>query len=499
MAMRSSSRSAFLLALVPLAAILSSCASSFPDRANHERLVVTRKDGNFGTPSARIPINFSPTNAVKIRVEARGRDGEIDTSFNGFVRVSIRPGTIYSVGNGADGRNVKLTAGVADDVPISVIASYGDARIWAEDVGYTPVVDLTRKPPPACSDGVDNDADGTVDFPADSGCFAPNDDTEGAGTYATGTTETLYYALPRIADVRGVTATGGTSTPFPKEQLKIDTGFDPANATFAFDVVVTGITSDGFYATDVQDQATRGYASVFMFTFSAPQRLGVCDRLRALQGTSSDFFGYTEVGFPTWTAETWDPKARNCLVPEPTVLKVTELKDLPTLFRNESGLVRVETKGAVTVRVGKHFGSGKPTAPDFLAQDAASNCDLNGSGKIDFSDPDEAKCSNACTADPECSEFQNYLSQGNFALVVSDGTATNKAQVNASAAADYDPVLLKGTAVRSFTGALRYFSGGQQFTIEARCADDVILDLSKGPIAADTACVRRTDRDPNLP
>lgn len=492
-------RAALLFLVVPVCAVLSSCAASFPNRANHERLVVTRKEGNFGSPTARIPINFSPTNAVKVRIEARDRDGALDTSFNGFVRITVRPGTIYGVGDGKDGRNVRLTAGVADDVPVTIIAAYGDARIWAEDVGYTPVVDLSRKPPPSCSDGLDNDGDGSVDFPADSGCFAPNDDSEEPGSYATGTSETLYYALPRIADARGATATGGASTPFPKEQLKIDTGFDPLTSNFAFDVVVTGIRSDGFYATDVQDQAVRGYASVFMFTFSAPQRLGVCDRLRALQGTTSDFFGYTEVGFPTWTSETWDPKARNCLVPEPTVLKVADLKDLTTLFKNESGLVRVETKGGVTVRVGKHFGQGKPAAPDFLPQDAASNCDLNGSGKIDFSDPDEAKCSNACTADVECSEFQNYLSQGNFALVVSDGTTTNKAQVNASASADFDPVISKNTPIRAFSGALRYFSGGQQFTIEARCADDLILDMSKGPIAADTACVRRTDRDPNLP
>jgi hypothetical protein len=482
---------------VPLALVALSCGTSFPNRANYERLVVTRKDGNFGTPTNRLPIDFSPTTPVKVRIEARDRDGNVDTGFNGYVRVSIRPGTIYAVGSGGDGRNVKLTNGVADDVSVSVIAAYGDARIWAEDVGYAPVIDLNRKPPPQCSDGIDNDGDGSIDFPADSGCFAANDDSETPGTYATGVTEPLYYALPRIADVRGVEATGGTATPFPKEQLKIDTGFDPASGNFAFDVVVVGLTSDGFYATDVQDQAKRGYASVFMFTFSAPQRLGVCDRLRSLQGTATDFFGYTEVGFPTWTTESWDPKVRNCLVPEPTPLKVTDLKDLPTLFRNESGLVRVESKGGVTVRVGKHFGPGKPAAPDYLAQDAASNCDLNGSGKIEFSDPNEAKCSNACTADVECSEFTNFLAQSNFALVVSDGTTTNKAQVNASADAEFDPVLAKGQPIRSFSGALRYFSGGQQFTIEARCADDVILDMSKGPIASDTACVRRNDRDPN--
>ena len=32
--------------------------------------------------------------------------------------------------------------------------------------------------PPQCSDGIDNDGDGTIDFPADPGCTDPNDDDE---------------------------------------------------------------------------------------------------------------------------------------------------------------------------------------------------------------------------------------------------------------------------------------------------------------------------------
>ena len=496
-------RLAFSFAALGAFALLGSCSSGFPTRHESQHLVVIRKDGNFGTPDVRLPINFSPSNVVKVRVEARRTDGSLDTDANNFVRISVKPGTVYSAGNGSTGRNVQLKAGVADDIDISVIASFGDTRIWAEDVGYVPVTDLTRKPPPACSDGVDNDGDGVVDFPADPGCFAPNDDTEETGTLATGVSDTIYYALPRIADVRGATTTGGTATPFPKEQLKIDTGYvEGKNGTpssFLFDTVVTRIASDGFYVTDVQDQTTRGYASVFMFTFSAPQKLGVCDRLRSLQGTASDFFGFTEMGFPTWSVETWDPKVRPCLVPEPRVFTLAEVKDTTVLFRYESALVRLLSNAPVAVHIGAHIGPGKPDAPAYASTDTASNCDLNGSGKVDFSLPDEAACSNACTADPECSEFQSFLGQGNFALVLTDGVTTSKAQGNGGAAPDFDPVTLRGKPVKAFTGTMRYFSGGNQFTIEARCVDDIVLDMNATPLASDKACVIANDRDPNLP
>lgn len=489
-------------ALVALA-VLGSCSSGFPTRQATEHLVVITKGGDLGLPGARLPINFSPSNAVKVRLEAHRTDGSLDTDFNSFVRLSVKPGTVYSAGDGATGRNVKLTAGVIDDVDVSLIAAFGDTRIWAEDVGYVPVTDLTRKPPPACSDGLDNDGDGVVDFPADPGCFAPNDDTEQDGTHATGVSGTIYYALPRIADVRGVTTTGGTGTPFPKEQLKVDTGYvegtEGKPSSFLFDTVVTRIASDGFYVTDVQDQATRGYASVFMFTFSAPQKLGVCDRLRALQGTASDFYGFTEMGFPTWSVETWDPRVRPCLVPEPHVFTVAELKDTSTLFRYESALVRLLSSGPVSVHIGAHIGPDKPAAPSYAPTDNASNCDLNGNGKVDFSLPDEAACSKACAADPDCSEFQSFLSQGNFTLVVTDGVTTNKAQGNGGSSPDFDPVSLRGNPVKAFTGTIRYFSGGNQFTIEARCVDDIVLDMNATPLASDKACVTANGRDPNLP
>ena len=76
---------------------------------------------------------------------------------------------------------------------------------------------------------------------------------------------------------------------------------------------------------------------------------------------------------------------------------------------------------------------------------------------------------------------------------------TSKAQGNGGASPDFDPVSSRGKPVKAFTGTMRYFSGGNQFTIEARCVDDIILDLNATPLASDKACVHANDRDPNLP
>ena len=59
-------------------------------------------------------------------------------------------------GPGVIGRNVLLSSGVAEDVEVDLVSSFGDARILAEDVGYDPV-SATRSPPPQCANGVDDE------------------------------------------------------------------------------------------------------------------------------------------------------------------------------------------------------------------------------------------------------------------------------------------------------------------------------------------------------
>lgn len=489
-------RSLALLAATGIVALTPSCSSGFGHISSQAHLTVAITGGDVGAPDKRLPISFSPSSPVKVRIEAHTPNGDLDTSYQGWVRISVRPGTVFASNDGSGGRNVQLRDGVATDVAVPLVASYGDAHIWAEDLGFVPVSDLKRTPPPQCSDGIDNDGDGKIDAAADDGCFAANDDSETGGTYATGVSGKIFYALPRIADVRGIALNSGGATAFPGEQVSMATGWNEAANRFDYDVVVTRIASDGFYVTDVSDQALRGFASVFAFTFSAPTKLRVCDRMKVFAGTASDFYGFTEIGFPTWSVEYYDPNARPCLVPEPYVFSVADLANTKALFKVESAMVRVLSTGTVSAHIGAHIGAGFPAAPNYTPTADASNCDLNQSGKVEFGNPAEAACATACQADVECSEFSSFLGQSNFNLVVTDSAsnATAKIQANGSAAPGFDAVILKGKPIKSFTGTLRYFSGGSQFTVEARCGDDIVTDLNAQPMSSNSACVRpRTD------
>ena len=497
------------------------CASSFGTPRSEAHLVVTIQKGNLGTADAPNPLSFDTPAVFTVRVEAHRPDGTLDTDFNGYVRFTSKPGTVIS-GSGDDKsvRNAQLAAGVADGVTVSVLGAYGKSRLWAEDLGFIPG-DPTKNP--QCADGIDNNGNGLIDYPSDPGCEFANDDTEDGGSYAGGVSDPIYFVAPRVADVRGVVQ-GGAATSFPHEQVQVDTGF--RDGQYAFNTVVTRVSADGFYVTDLADADTahggRGYASVFAFNFSAPPGMRICDRIKSLGGTSSDFNGFTEINYPTWTLEEWDPTARPCLVPEPTLLNGSALNtgaSAQPLLNLESSLVRVATispsgsdKTDINVHIGAKLGPDRPAYvlnPDgtynFTIGDNATSCDLNRDGKVDFTaGGPESACSNACVADIECSEYTNYKARNQFRIVLSDksGGGTPNVQsilADASASAEFDPLASKGTTLHGFTGALRYFSGGSQnFTIEARCIDDIIVDLKTALNKSDSACVHaRTIIDVN--
>ena len=523
-----SSRTGLAFLTVLLAVASCSQSKGLQEQADGDVIVVTITSGNVGTPEAPNAINFDPTDAFTVHLEMHDATGAIDTSFNSWVRISSKPGTVYSVSMSdptlISGRNIKLVNGVADGVGVVIIASFGQTRIWAQDLGYVPV-DPTSGQVPECANNIDDNNNGLIDYPADPGCYAPNDDDEGSGTGATGVSDIIYYALPRIADVRGAFTDNGTGTPFPNEQVDIDTGYDDnpdtnpnlsVNGGFKWDTIVTGLSSSGFFATDLQDelpsdpQTGLGYGGLFAYTFSAPTKIGVCDRLRLLQGTSADFYGYTELNFPTWSVEYWDPNARPCLVPDPVVLAPGDLSNTSLLFKSEASLVRVlaDSSTNTTLHVGAHFGPNKPAAPTFTPTNDATNCDFNGNGKVDFTDPNESACSDACTSDIECSEYSAYLSEGNFTVVVSNNTPpAAKASVQAAAATSFDPVAYVAQAnatntiatLTSFTGNLTYFSGGSQFTIQARCDDDVrgYNADNQQPLDSYHSCVNQNGNNPD--
>ncbi len=478
----------------------------------------------------------------RLRVTALDGKGAKNGSFDRYVRVDVHPGTVVALsGDGTEGRNVKLTGGESAEVRVRVQGAFGPTRLSVEDIGY----DLDASGGvPACANGLDDDGNGLIDYPADPGCAFPNDASEGAGTGAIGLSPTLWYAYPTVADVQGY----GAATPFQSESVTLETR--PARGV---DLVVVRVSAQGMFVTDVSKDGAgksvaKDYGSLYVFNFAIPPGVRVCDRVTFLAGTMSEFYGYTELSFPSYGITPWVPPdapgGAPCPVPEPfaidygTLLGGVDAK----LEKVEAGLVRV--KGAhVAKKLGGARAAEIPRGPSdadlcktrsrdgaktsekkYEFSEGATSCDLDGSGGTNFdTDVDEAACVCWCFEDPECAQWESYKSRGNVRLIVGDPFGTPQLmQVNGATVSAFDPVALRGQTIPWITGTLATFSGGQlNWTIEPRCSDDVVFcppgdaacaacpaQIKPGEppacqanfppvVAVDTACVKPRTEDDN--
>ncbi|MBK9266766.1 MAG: hypothetical protein IPM54_44150 [Polyangiaceae bacterium] len=438
---------------------------------------VTAVNG-MAPPSADSPL---PANKGDIEetwdfeIEARSPYGE-PVSMDGVVRLTVEPGVVINVtGDGATGRNIPLVGGKAKGTA-TLTAMYGNARLWVEDIGYVPVA-LAKIP--ACADGKDDDGDELIDFPADPGCAFADDDNEEVGTFAAGISNPIYYSLPRLSDIQG----NGSSTPYPYEAVQVET-------RGALPVVVTRVSSDGFYVTDLTGQAT-GYNHMFAFNFSTPAGMRVCDKVTYLSGTVVEFFGFTEISFPSFKLERLEKPEDCMLMPTPTLLDGALINDAKEMEKHESSLVRIEG-----FRIGRHFGP--KTVVNLKPDEDHSNCDLNGDGQVDFENPMEGQCSDNCASDVECTEWTSYSARGNYKVY----NGSTQIQIQTGTAAEFDPVGHKGEVLTAVTGTLRNFSGGSlNWTIEARCPDDLLCQTqgcAEEDLPPTQACIRiRTNDDPD--
>jgi len=502
----------FSLFLLFVATFTASCSNDgFGRVRNPPRLIVVLDPANDpGAPTKPLALAIDTPVPFKIVVRALNEDGSVDTTFNRHVRISSKPGAIEPLtGPDTDGRNLLLKNGESVSVDLRITNAYGITYILADDLGYIPA-DPLRDPPPACANGVDDDGDGVLDFPADNGCAFANDDDEKGGTFSQGVSTPIYFKLPRIADARGLKCVGGVgcsgtgATPYPREQLQLDVGDRDSNSDGSepFDTVVIRLSGDGFYATDLgppSEPGKTGFNSIFSFNFNAPPRMRTCDRLKSFSGTANEFFGFTQIAYPTWILEEWDPSKRPCLVPEPQRLAPTVIQDPSELLRRSGSLVRVETAAdkSQKAKITPKFGPGdiqKNAGGLYIATPDASNCDFDRNGKITFDGNPEAVCSTSCTADSECTEWSNWIARQTFRITVTDANGAQAAiQADASASAGFDPVALKGVLLRSFAGTLHFFSGGSQYTIEVRCKDDITIPLDEPTFVSDKIC--KTDPD----
>ncbi len=444
------------------------------------------------SPTNRYPLTFVADQARTFTIDVTVFDdaGNPATSFDGrtaWVRLTMSPGQIVSVvgpqgPNDPDvvGQNVHLTQGQIKGVKVSVIAAYGDTRIVAQDVGFVPAPPDTVS---QCQDGIDNDNNGLADYPVDPGCFFLNDDTEGVGTNAYGVSSTIYYDFPRIHDVQG----GTTPSKFNSKQVEI-LGDD----TTPKRMVVTGITNSGMYVTDIDDFA-RGFNSIYVFNFSAPYGVRVCDKLARLAGNVSNFYGFTELGTPGWTDEPWISDEQSGPCPVPAFVTVTDTMALDTsqMQALSSGLMNVKSPV-----IGTHFGEAKPQ--NGVPSDGASNCDLNGDGIVGFNankagyNLDEANCNKACENDVDCSEWNNYLSRGT--VKIKFGANNGLLFFDPGQIPAFDTTKVVGpNKIAEIRGEIRVFVGPTPpFTVQSRCGDDFIAVGQDPTTIKDVqhACVR---------
>lgn len=472
-------RSCFPLLGVAALTALTACTESpktLSGTSTFDIVVTGVNGGAVPTAKAPLPPNRGDRDEIwDFKIEARSAYGE-PVPFDGMVRLSVEPGTVKHVdGVGSQGRNIKLENGVAEGTAI-VSAVYGPARLWVEDLGYEPAPAGSK---PKCANGQDDDGDVLIDFPADPGCAFADDNSEEGGSFAAGISPAVPYELPALSDIQGESST----TPFPYEAIEVNTNRPKP-------LVVTRVASDGFYVTDLSEQST-GYNHIFAFNFSTPSRMRVCDRVTFLSGTVVEFFGFTELSFPSYKLNFVIQGQDKCEVPEPALLDEALIANPVGMEKVESGLVRIEG-----FRVASKFAP-KPVV-NLVPDEEHSNCDLNGDGQVDFTNPTESACSDNCAKDADCTEWTSFSARGNY-KVSKNGT---QIQINTGTAASFDPTGHKGEVLDAVTGTLRNFSGGSlNWTVETRCPDDLVCQTAgcvKAVLPSASACVRlrtATDND----
>ena len=464
-------------ALLPLVAALAhGCGEVIPDPTQGDRAggvawVRVTADGDRGGRDAPLPFSTGGV-PFTVRVEVFSRTNAPVSNFNGWVALSVSPGLISVRGADTLGNYVRLTNGVADNVEVTVSRGYGEARIWAEESGYVPVSPTRSPDAPACADGLDNDGDGFVDYPADLGCAAANDDTERAGSYAVGASEPIYFDTPQIADVQG----RGALSPLVDERVTVRGRLNSA-APDATDprhrIVVTQINNSGFFVTDIDDQSCMGrpcYNSIYSFNFRAPDGMRPCDLLTTLTGSVAEFVNTTQFSQPGYQVGlAWRPNdavAGECLIPDAVVIDGATLADEPAMERLESSLVRVRDVSLPTVM-------GPGLAPNGIPMPGATNCDRNNDGRISFDDGPEEQCANACAADRNCSEWSSWARYGQITATLSGAGPTRRIAVSPRTVdPNFDP---ESTTPRTATVTGTLQQVGPNWIVNPRCGADFVI------------------------
>jgi hypothetical protein len=247
-----------------------------PDVGKPMSFEVTLRAGVTG--SAEQPLAFEGAKAVQLDIAAIGTDGQ-PLAWTGDVHLDVHPVGRWVAGSP---RWITIVDGRVEGVEIALELLHGKVHLWAEDIG----------------------ADQEI------------------GSYATGLSPTVFVANPTIRNLQETD--NHRTNPLEGDFVQLDLE--------GRDVIVTAVTNDGFYVTDKTDIA---WGSVFVFTHSRPGNLRPHDRIVQLAGTSEEFFGFTELAFPSWKVDGESEPF------EPVHLAPELIEDDLAMEQYESGLVEV--------------------------------------------------------------------------------------------------------------------------------------------------------------
>ena len=267
---------------------LASCEQLIerPEGMGPLSIEVTPQSGAFG--SASEVVAFEGPHTFRFDLRAVDHEGMLDSSFSGDLHLRVRPN-----GELMGDEYVAMVDGVAEGVEVSVAGVHGEVQIWFEDVAQ-----------------------------------------DKSGSYATGLSPSIFVAQPTIRNMQEFDDVEANALEGDFVQLRAEDR----------DLVVTATSNDGFYVTDLDDSA---WNSLFVFTHSAPHGVYPGSRITKLDGTAEEFFGLTELGFPSYKVD------GELDIPDALVLAAADLGDDLLLESYEGGLVEIQN--ATVCPVGSDF------------------------------------------------------------------------------------------------------------------------------------------------
>jgi hypothetical protein len=257
----------YILSILALLGLLSACTPG-EALAPPTGLSSLRVTIENDTGSPESPL-LVPDDGLELQlaVEAIDAEGNAITDYSGSIRISAR--------NAFLGRNGWLNVDIAngDVVSAKLMRGFGSMRFLVEDTG----------------------------------------------TFVVGVSEPIYLPEPTIAMVQ--TPTGQIDgSPWSDHFVRVAKGT----------LVVTYVSLDGFYLTDVDSDA---YNSMYVYTHGIPYT-DAGDVLSYVSGTVSEFYGLTEMSFPDY-----DVRCNFHSPPTPVELTQQLLADDTVMERYEAGLV----------------------------------------------------------------------------------------------------------------------------------------------------------------